>query len=398
MNRVLLVLTAQCNLHCAYCFQNARKPLRMQWETLKAGVDLAAGGKSGTTLIFSGGEPLLEFEHLRRVVDYAESIPLPAKNIRYRLNTNGLLLTAVIADYLDAHKFSVQLSFDGIAAAQDYRGNRTFAALDGLLDSLRCGYPNLFRHRLQVVMTLTPLAIRHMARSVEYFIEKEVAEISIVPGIAPQMEWATENIAELEQQIEKIAEISRRHLDRTGHVPVLIFRKAFADDTGGNGGHRLCGGLRGTSLAVDVDGQVYGCPFFAESYQEFPAGSLMADLKVLRMGDVREPGLLDRCDAAARAARSIIPSNWAVLRYSSYSKCCECPYAAGCSICPVSIWSKQDDNDPFRVPDFVCAFNQVVLKYRQRFPCAPGAIRDLLPPDGSDPIEPLEAYLRSRQK
>jgi hypothetical protein len=46
------------------------------------------------------------------------------------------------------------------------------------------------------------------------------------------------------------------------------------------------------------------------------------------------------------------------------------------------------------VPDFTCAFNQVLLKYRDLFPCAPGAFAKLLPSEGADPIEPLERYLR----
>jgi hypothetical protein len=52
------------------------------------------------------------------------------------------------------------------------------------------------------------------------------------------------------------------------------------------------------------------------------------------------------------------------------------------------------DEGELRVPDFTCAFNQVLLKYRDLFPCAPGAFAKLLPSEGADPIEPLERYLR----
>ncbi len=163
----------------------------------------------------------------------------------------------------------------------------------------------------------------------------------------------------------------------------------------GNG--PLCGGLRGSSLAVDSDGQVYGCPFFEKSCLESYPGSFMTRLKTMGMGDIRDPALLGRRSAVVRAAREFLPADWETRRYSTYGNCTECQYRTRCFICPVSIWSKPDSPEMICVPDFICAFNRLTLKYRERFPCAPGEDEDPLRTEGPDPIGPLETYLRARQ-
>jgi uncharacterized protein len=73
IRRVLLVLTSQCNLRCGYCYQNDKKPGRMDQDTMFRGIDLAFVSKHDTVEItFFGGEPLLEMDSLRSGVAYAE--------------------------------------------------------------------------------------------------------------------------------------------------------------------------------------------------------------------------------------------------------------------------------------------------------------------------------------
>jgi sulfatase maturation enzyme AslB (radical SAM superfamily) len=380
IDRLLLVLTNRCNLRCVYCFQSASGNLCMSWDYLRTGIELALKEAAPRIEItFSGGEPLLEFDHIRKAVAHVRELRPPQTHVHYWLITNGLLLTSDKADFLREHQFHVQLSFDGIAAAQEYRGSHTFEILDRLLDSLQTKQPDLFRHRLRVAMTVVPPTVRHIASSVEYFITKGIPEISIAPGTTHYPGWAAGDISELDTQIAKVSDIIRRHLERTGEVPVKIFRKAPEGSFPMQRTHRPCRGLRGSALVIDADGRAYGCPFFAESYQEFPADSLMGNLKALRLGDIGDPVFPERRAAALQAAGLLAPPGWEARCYSSYGTCGDCQYRAGCVICPVSIWSKPDDPDPLRVPDFICAFNRVVLKYRERFPCMPGILDGLFP-------------------
>ena len=63
--------------------------------------------------------------------------------------------------------------------------------------------------------------------------------------------------------------------------------------------------------------------------------------------------------------------------YSSYGRCAGCPYLGSCRVCPISIALDPANPDPHHVPDFICAFNRVALKYRSMFPVMPDPLERL---------------------
>lgn len=391
-----LVLTAQCNLRCAYCYENAKRDLRMPWDVLKAGMDLASVERTlCTDVFFSGGEPLLEFGLIRRAVRYARKIDPQKTHFRYTLLTNGLLLSREISDFLEEHGFRVQISFDGVPAAQDYRGKGTFLKLDRRLDSLRLGHPQLFRDRLRVAVTVVPPTIPYMSESARYLIEKGVREIVMAPGLIPYSDWKTQTINELARQFEQIANFSRRTLEETGEVPVTAFRRYFDERTGTKQWQPGCDAIAGGNWVVDSDGQVYSCPMFARSYQTFPPGSLMRRLNMLTLGDVRDPEMPRRCAALPEAVRTSRLMEYRTNLRSSYGECNDCEYQDRCGICPFSVWYAAGEAGPFRVPDFICAFNRTALDARDRFPHLPVRQLNTSADKTGDPIEPLKRYLRS---
>ena len=155
-------------------------------------------------------------------------------------------------------------------------------------------------------------------------------------------------------------------------------------------GLSMCGVGRGDSPAVDVDGQVHGCVMFTESYQVFPTEFLKSRLEAMRMGHVQAADLADRFKAYPRAARKARIFDDKQDKYSSYGRCGECRFLSTCAVCPVSIGHQPGNEDPRRVPDFLCAYNLVSLKYRQQFPLQPDR-RDLLL--GQAPLPTLMAEL-----
>ncbi|MBN1566709.1 MAG: 4Fe-4S cluster-binding domain-containing protein [Acidobacteria bacterium] len=387
-----LILTARCNLHCSYCYQNAKTNRRAEWDAIQAGIDMAFGdGLSQVELMFLGGEPLLEFELLRRAVSYAETLDRDRKCILFSLITNGTLITETIAEYLDEHKFDIQLSFDGVQPAQLYRGDGTFEILNCVLDSFRIGHPQLFRSRLRIALTVIPETVSCLADSVRYLIEKNVPDIFINCCITPCPGWQKEQIHELDRAFASIAELSRNHVEQTAAIPVMLLRKS--DDEIAKRGHQppLCSALTGRTLALDPDGQLYTCPMFAESYQKFQPGSLMEKAAMLKLGDVTDPEIRKRRSKIAESVRS--SDLWTSLEgcYSSYGKCEECDYYGRCSVCPVSIWQTPNAAGPYRIPDFVCAFNRLALKYRDQFPSVPTALKKFLPEAESQVLGKLPA-------
>lgn len=121
-----LGLAHACNLACSYCFANepnyVQRNALMSWDTAKAAVDFLlknSPGREEYEIIFFGGEPLLRFDVLRRVVEYCEGIRKTGKKFLYSITTNGTLLTPGTYEYLAAHDVSIMLSIDGTQALHD---------------------------------------------------------------------------------------------------------------------------------------------------------------------------------------------------------------------------------------------------------------------------------------
>src|SRR5512147_1013817 len=88
-----VVLTADCNLRCAYCYQNAKRPRSMSWGTLRGALDLLLQSHCPEVeVLFLGGEPLLQFPLIRQAVAYVRTTRPRGKTVRYTLITNGTLL------------------------------------------------------------------------------------------------------------------------------------------------------------------------------------------------------------------------------------------------------------------------------------------------------------------
>jgi len=69
LGSVGVVVTADCNLRCRYCYQDRKQPARISWFALSAAAAVyALGGKPRSTLSFLGGEPLLVFPLIARAV------------------------------------------------------------------------------------------------------------------------------------------------------------------------------------------------------------------------------------------------------------------------------------------------------------------------------------------
>ena len=371
-----IVLTSQCNLRCAYCFENAKNGQSMRWKTLRAALDVGLRhGGPGLKILFTGGEPLLEYPLIRRAAAYVRDHRRPGKRARFSLLTNGTLLDEEKIEFLAANSFRLQLSFDGVKKAQDQRGRRTFAQLDRLLGVMSERHAPFFRNRLTISMIITPRTVRYMADSVEYFLSRGVRKVALAPTIADCSDWRVDRVGELGVQFARIERSSLSHLNRTGRVPLKLFQGW--EDPGSllrvgrvpDGGRRepMCRAARGGVLSVDPDGEVSACVTLSGSYQRFKSDLLRKHAGLMRIGNIRSGDFMDlhaSFPGKARRARMFCGKGG---KYSSYRACSDCDYLAGCALCPVSIGHIPGNRDPNRVPDFYCAFNFASLRHREQF-------------------------------
>lgn len=117
-------VSQRCNLTCPYCYVNKglfdyeQKPIpRMEAETADQIVDRIHENFPEFETYgyhFYGGEPLMNFDAIRRVVAAAETkARATGTKADYHITTNGTLLSREIADFMDAHRFTVYFSIDG---------------------------------------------------------------------------------------------------------------------------------------------------------------------------------------------------------------------------------------------------------------------------------------------
>ncbi len=395
---ITVILTARCNLSCTYCYQNRRQGRRMEWQTLRAAIELLLGSESPeVTLNFTGGEPLLEFPLLRRAVEYAESRSPPGKRVCFGLSTNGTLLDDERVSFLAEHCVRTQLSFDGVAAAQDRRAQASFPVLDSWLERLQRSQPVFFGERLEVAAILTGANLTRLAASVDYFLGKGIRTLRLAPSVVHDPDWRPNRIAELDRQFARVYRSSLRFYRRTGRVPLALFRKTRTDRESRPPDELRCAAASGEALTVDVDGQMTGCVRLAESYQSWPTVWLGERASSLRVGHLGHADLERRLAAYPAAARSIGLFDLATANHSSYRRCGDCPCRSRCLVCPISIGRAWGSLDPHQVPDLQCAFAQVALAYRDRFPGQPVG-RELLLGEARPPelLQELRAFVGSR--
>ncbi|MCQ2964025.1 MAG: radical SAM protein [archaeon] len=125
--QLIFSITEDCNFRCSYCIysdeflESRNHSLKyMDFDTAKKAINIYfkyfTEGKcynlfKNPSFSFYGGEPLLNFNLIKKIVSYIKSIY--SGEIYFSITTNGSLLTKEISDYLMDNNFSILVSLDG---------------------------------------------------------------------------------------------------------------------------------------------------------------------------------------------------------------------------------------------------------------------------------------------
>ena len=151
LNMICLQVTQACNLTCSYCpyanitngkLQRDHANRFMNYETAKKAIDFYlehSGDMERAGIGFYGGEPLLAFDLIKQVVEYANDRFL-GKDLLFNLTTNGTLLTDEMIEFFADNKFSLMFSIDGPEKIHDVNRKRR----DGN-GSFQVAYGNLMK-------------------------------------------------------------------------------------------------------------------------------------------------------------------------------------------------------------------------------------------------------------
>ena len=182
-------VTDRCNLRCRYCaygdlyegyderkgqdmdFGVAQKMLEYLYSIWENANPLSS--VRTVAIGFYGGEPLMNFELIRQVVEYTSKHPLSGIVFKYNMTTNAMLLNKY-QDFLQKHDFKLLISLDGTKEDDCHRittnGKPSFEHVYRQVKVLKQTYPDYFQH--SVVFNSVIHSKSNIERILDFF-EKE---------------------------------------------------------------------------------------------------------------------------------------------------------------------------------------------------------------------------------
>lgn len=262
-----------CNLNCEYCFASQGKyhgeRSVMSFEVGRRALDFlieSSGSRRNLEVDFFGGEPLMNFDVVKRLVEYARSVEKQhGKNFRFTLTTNGLLIDDDVIDFANREMSNVVLSLDGRREIHDrYRVDLSGA---GSWDRIVPKFQRLVEARgnknYYMRGTFTH-ANPDFLKDIEQMLELGFTELSMEPVVcAPDDPSALteEDITVVKEQYELLAKLM---LDRERAGKPFTFYHYMIDLEGGPCIYkRISGCGSGTEyMAVTPWGDLYPCHQF----------------------------------------------------------------------------------------------------------------------------------------
>lgn len=206
-----------CNLRCKYCFADegeyhGRRAL-MSEEVGKAALDFLvknSGGRKNLEVDFFGGEPLMNWEVVKKLVEYGRSIEKEYdKNFRFTITTNGTLLNDEILKFVNKEMGNIVLSIDGRKEVND--AMRPRAGGQGCYDDIVPKYQKVAesRHQLRYFVRGTfTHANLDFSEDVKHLAELGFKQISVEPVVASPEDWYAfkdEDIPIICEEYDKLA-------------------------------------------------------------------------------------------------------------------------------------------------------------------------------------------------
>lgn len=173
-------VTNQCNFRCTYCYVDRKKEI-IDSNKFKDLFDKLMNQKKDypfkeIVLILAGGEPLLYFDTLKKLIKAIQQIQNKYKEIKIEtlIISNGSLLTKEKAVYLKENRIKMAISLDGIEEYNDK--TRQLINGNGTYRYILKGINIAKQHKIfnNVITTITSKNINHLPELVTFFLEKEI--------------------------------------------------------------------------------------------------------------------------------------------------------------------------------------------------------------------------------
>ncbi|WP_195948291.1 radical SAM/SPASM domain-containing protein [Paraclostridium bifermentans] len=322
--------TTNCNLKCRYCYEGEDKVSNvMPKDVVDQAIEFIINQKKDKdelVIQFHGGEPFLEFETIKYIVNkvnekYKHSSNKPA----FVTTTNATIMNDEILDFIINNISNITISIDGAKSTHDY--NRITKNGNATHDSVLKNSKKLLEHipRLRVRMTFDTETVGNLYEDVKFLIDEGFKVIVPVADLY-EKRWNDEHVKILESQIIKM----KRYIESKNDVLLSIVDTNIYKEKG------LCdGGV--SSFHIYPDGKLYPC-------------TLAGGNNSFCIGDVNNGVDIKRRDY--------------ILNYSETTNevCDGCSLCRSCEGNRCKIINKLITNDYFSPPPMHCAIQN--LRYK----------------------------------
>jgi len=279
-----LHIAHDCNLACKYCFAeegeyHGRREL-MSFEVGKKALDFLvanSGNRVNLEVDFFGGEPLMNWDVVKQLVEYGRSLEEPNnKKFRFTLTTNGVLLNDEIMEYLNKEMSNVVLSLDGRKEVNDRM--RPFRTGKGSYDLIVPKFQKLADSRNQTNYYVRGTFTRDnldFSEDVKHFADLGFKQMSIEPVVGPEEDPYSIREEDLPKIMEEYDKLALEYIKREKEGNGFNFFHFMIDLNQGPCVYkRLSGCGSGTEyLAVTPWGDFYPCHQFVGN-EDFLMGNV----------------------------------------------------------------------------------------------------------------------------
>lgn len=254
---VTLILTNQCNLRCSYCYESEKNNKTMSIELAKKIIykEMTKDDNYSHVVIdLFGGEPLLEFETIKQIVQFLSESNFNKKYICFA-GTNGTLVHGNIKNWLkkNAQCFQLGLSLDGTRECHNRNRSNSFDDID--IDFFVKTYPGQ-----GIKMTISQESLQKLSECVIFGHECGFNDVSC--NLAFGIDWSDKSNEEiLNRELHLLIDyyLANPHITPCSMLDMEIQGCAFKNDSSIT--RKWCGA--GTHMFMyDVNGSCYPCQFF----------------------------------------------------------------------------------------------------------------------------------------
>ncbi len=341
------IVTEDCNFNCTYCYKKKSKTYVTD-SIIEKSIEFFFPYLSKECYInFYGGEPLLAFNKIKKIIYILESKNKKLKkNFHYSITSNGSLIDNKILKFLNQYKFSLMISFDGYAQ-EISRKKGSFTQTISIIKKI-LKYPDI---KLEINSVFTQKTIGTISKSISFILGLGIPKINL--SINTTEAWNKTSIHKLKEELTNLSDYLYLHYKKTGSIPLNNFKDDFE-----KGIFQCTAGK--DRMALTPHGNIWGCYLFSDYFQEKEK-----TLEYLKYSF----GNLDFFIKNHKIIYTKILSNYSKLRMDYYwtsdKFCMLCNNIEDCRICPMD--SAFSGSIIGKVEKWVCQINKIFLEGKKLF-------------------------------